>query len=48
MIPFQFDIVEILFHRPHMIAGSALGDERQTLQNSVVDPGMLAIDLFFC
>ncbi len=48
MVAFQLDIVEILFHGPHMIACCALGDVRQTLQHRVVDPCMLAIDLLFC
>lgn len=47
MVAFQLDIVEILFHGPHMIACCALGDVRQTLQHRVVDPCMLAIDLLF-
>ena len=45
MVAFQLDIVEILFHGPHMIACCALGDVRQPLQHRVVDPRMLAIDL---
>lgn len=49
MVAFQLDIVEILFHGPHMITCCALGDVRQPLQHRVVDPRMLAIDLlFFC
>lgn len=48
MVAFQLDIVEILFHGPHMIACCALGDVRQPLQHCVVDPRMLAIDLLFC
>ena len=47
MVAFQLDIVEILFHGPHMIACCALGDVRQPLQHRVVDPRMLAIDLLF-
>lgn len=54
MVAFQLDIVEILFHGPHMIAccalraaRCALGDVRQPLQHRVVDPRMLAIDLLF-
>ncbi len=38
MVAFQLDIVEILFHGPHMIACCALGDVRQPLQHRVVDP----------
>lgn len=48
MVAFQLDIVEILFHGPHMIACCALGNVRQPLQHRVVDPRMLAIDLLFC
>lgn len=47
MVAFQLDIVEILFHGPHMIACCALGDVRQPLQHRVLDPRMLAIDLLF-
>ena len=47
MVAFQLDIVEILFHGPHMIACCALSDVRQPLQHRVVDPRMLAIDLLF-
>lgn len=47
MVAFQLDIVEILFHGPHMIACCALGGVRQPLQHCVVDPRMLAIDLLF-
>ena len=31
MVAFQLDIVEILFHGPHMIACCALSDVRQPL-----------------
>ncbi len=47
MVAFQLDIVEILFHGPHMIACCALSDVRQPLQHRVVDPRMLAIDSAF-
>lgn len=47
MVAFQLDIVEILFHGPHMITCCALGDVWQPLQHRVVDPRMLAIDLLF-
>lgn len=47
MVAFQLDIVEILFHGPHMITCCALGDVWQPLQHRVVDSCMLAIDLLF-
>ena len=44
MVAFQLDIVEILFHGPHMIACCALGDVRLLASDAKIGKGWPSVE----